>query len=83
MKTRPISFEQAKAQFVHRYTVAHVPAWARKRCENGKFYAPQFRTDKEWYDNTEFYGEGVTATKTHCHTSGQTWPLGQWLNKPF
>ena len=93
MAQRPISFEQAKAQFVHRFTMEHVPAWTQKPVaftaspdspDNGpRYYAPQFRTDKEWYDSTAFPGEGEMASRTHCYTSGQTWPLGQWLPEPF
>lgn len=79
---RTISLEQAKALFPHRYTMEHVPAWAKLPHE-GKFYAPQFRTDKEWYDNTKFRGESEFADNISCHTSNQTWPLGQWLDKPF
>ncbi len=85
---RKLSFERAKAQYVHRYTMEHVPAWAKERpCDHGgtetRYYAPQFRTDREWYDNTLFHGESELADKHHCYTSGQTWPLGQWLDKPF
>jgi hypothetical protein len=85
MKTttkRRLSFERAKAQYVHRYTMEHVPAWARTPC-NGMFYAPQYRSDKEWYDSTVFPGEGPEAGKDHCYSSGQTWPLGQWLTAPY
>jgi hypothetical protein len=80
--TRAVSFEQACSRYVHRYTVEHIPAWSREPC-NGKYYAPQFRSDREWYENTKFYGENEVATKKHCYTSGQTWPLGQWLDQPF
>lgn len=80
--TRPLTFEQAKAQYVHRYTAEHVPAWARTP-HNGRYYAPQFRNDREWYDNTLFYGESELATRKYCYTSGQTWPLGQWLDAPY
>jgi acetoacetate decarboxylase len=84
--SRPISFEQAKARYVHRFTMEHVPAWARSFCtfkDGRKYYAPQFRTDREWYDATLFYGESELATKKSCYTSGQTWPLGQWLAAPY
>lgn len=79
-----ITIEQAKAQYVHRYTMEHVPTWARLPADNGKFYAPQFRTDREWYENTTFHGEpGHLGDKKHCYTSHQSWPLGQWLDKPY
>jgi hypothetical protein len=84
-KTRAISLAQARAQFVHRYTMEHIPAWARKPCEgNGKYYAPQYASDAEWYENTTFPGEGdIHGNAGHCESSGQTWPLGQWLDTPY
>jgi hypothetical protein len=80
---RPISFEQAKAQYTHRFTMEHVPVWAILRAPNGKYYAPQYRSDKEWYDNTLFAGESELATKEACYTANQSWPLGQWLDQPY
>lgn len=82
--SRPLTFEQACARYVHRYTTQHVPAWARQPAPNGKFYAPQFRSDREWYEHTRFYGEeGHIGRRTDCFTTGQTWPLGQWLDRPY
>lgn len=81
---RKLSFEAAKAQYVHRYTMEFVPAWARKPADNSRYYAPQFNSDREWYDNTRFYGEdGFIGVRGHCYTTGQTWPLGQWLDAPY
>lgn len=82
---RAISFDNAKRQYTQRYTMEHAPAWTRKPCEgNGLFYAPQFRSDAEWYENTVFPGEqGKPRKDDHCYTTGQTWPLGQWLDKPY
>jgi|SRR5580700_298042 hypothetical protein len=81
---RKVSFEQACARFVHRYTMDHVPQWARRVRENGSFYAPQFASDREWYERTIFPGEpGVHGNSSHCYTSGQTWPLGQSLARPY
>jgi hypothetical protein len=81
---RVISFVQAKARYVHRFTMDHRPQWAIERARNGKFYAPQFRSDREWYDNTLFPGEAhVHPRERHCFTTGQTWPLGVWLDQPF
>lgn len=83
-------FEEAKRKYVHRFTMEHVPAWALKDPGNpradGKpcFYAPQYRTDREWYDNTTFPGEaGHDGDECHCYASGQTWPLGKWLDRPY
>jgi hypothetical protein len=81
--TRP-AYQQAKARWVNRYTMEHVPSWARIADDNGKYYAPQFATDMEWYENTLFPGEaGHVGTAATCYTTGQTWPLGQWLDQPF
>jgi hypothetical protein len=81
--TRKLSFQAATSKYVHRYTAEHVPQWARTPAPNGKFYAPHFGSDREWYDNTLFHGESALASRKHCYTSGQTWPLGQWLDEPF
>lgn len=84
MKTRRLSFEEAKTLFAHRYTMEHVPEWARVKCqETGKYYAPQYATDREWYENTLFEGESELARRGYCHSSAQSWPLGKWLDKPF
>lgn len=80
---RPISFEHAKARYVHRYTMEHVPEWTQTPFGDGKFPAPQFRTDREWYDATKFHGEDPLADERHCYTSGQTWPLGKTLKEPY
>lgn len=80
-----MTFEDAKRQFVHRFTMEHKPAWARFPC-NHRFYAPQYRTDREWFDNTKFPGdEGYPygECETDCYSTGQTWPLGQWLDEEF
>lgn len=89
------SLAVACGQYVHRYTMEHVPDWATKphimkiagqEFPTAKFYAPQFRTDAEWYANTKFPGEAgwIGLPKdTNCYTTGQTWPLGHWLDAPF
>ena len=79
---RKISFEKACAQYVHRYTMEHIPAWSQVP-HNDAYYAPQYKSDREWYENTKFHGESEMADKNSCYSSGQTWPLGQWLDKPF
>jgi hypothetical protein len=80
---RAISFERAKARFQHRYTIEHVPAWARQRAGNGKYYAPQYASDREWYEKTRFYGEDEMASKGRCYSSDESWPLGTWLDQPL
>jgi hypothetical protein len=65
------SFEDAKRQYVYRFTMEHVPKWAKEPCGNGLYYKPQFKSDREWYDNftmDEF---------SYCQiNSTPTWPLG-------
>ena len=82
------SFAQACARYIHRFTMEHVPAWAARRpCDDGGdatwYYAPQFLSDREWYDNTVFPSEpehsAISKRDTSCYTTGQTWPLGQHL----
>jgi hypothetical protein len=81
---RPITLQQARANYPYRYTMEHFPAWARKPCGNGKYYAPQYASDAEWYENTVFPGEGhLHGNCGNCESSGQTWPLGQWLDAPY
>ena len=83
--TRP-TLDDACRVYVNRYTMEHVPDWAKHRAPGGGYYAPQYRTDEEWYTNTKFPGEAgnpqVPGT-SDCYTTGQTWPLGKWLNEPY
>jgi hypothetical protein len=77
-----LSFKEACAQYVHRYTMEHVPNWASTPAPNGKYYAPQYKTDREWYANSEFPPDPV-CYGTDCYSSGQTWPLGKWLEAAY
>lgn len=77
-----LAFNLACAQYVHRFTMEHVPQWAKLPLR-GRYYAPQFRTDAEWYANTIFPPDPGCYNDTDCHTSGMTWPLGQWLSFPY
>lgn len=82
---RPLTFEAARRRYVHRYTLEHVPQWARTgvhRNEAGECgcYAPQYASDREWYESTLFPGEGgIHPRETHCQSGAPTWPLGTWL----
>lgn len=86
--SRP-TLAQAQARYPHRFTMDHVPDWARRRpCDHGgpsqRYYAPQFRSDAEWYENTVFHEEVAQAGLTFRDAiSKPTWPLGQWLDHPF
>lgn len=81
---RPLTLEQAKARYPHRFTMEHVPAWAADKRPDGNYYAPQYETDQEWYERTLFPGEGhVRITEDHCTSNNPTWPMGLWLAQPF
>jgi hypothetical protein len=81
---RPLSFDEARRRYPHRFTMQHVPAWARQPCGNGRFYAPQYRSDAEWYARTLFPGEGdVSGSSKYCQSGEPSWPLGQWLDAPY
>lgn len=83
MRTRP-TIEQATRVYVHRYTAEHMPAWARERRSDGTYYAPQYRSDREWYEHTVFPGEpGHFGGRNHCMSNNPTWPLGQALTAPY
>lgn len=89
MSDKRPTFEQACAKYVHRFTMEFVPRWANQRpIDSGgtdtRYHAPQYRTDREWYENTTFPGEPAHfGPKTHANSSGQTWPLGNWLMNPY
>lgn len=83
MRKRKITFEEAKNRYLQRFTMEHVPQWALFPVEPGIYYAPQYATDLEWYENTFFNGEHELASKEYCYTTKQTWPLGHWLDKPY
>jgi hypothetical protein len=82
-----MTFEEAKRIFIHRFTMGHMPKWAEKKSAwkksawkksaCGKFYAPHFRTDLEWFKNTIFVENRAAITK------GESWPMGRWLDKIY
>lgn len=85
--TRP-TFQDACDKYLHRFTMQHVPRWALVPSHAigkvNRYYAPQFRSDREWYEHTKFHGEeGHYGKRDECVTTGQTWPLGQWLDAPY
>jgi hypothetical protein len=80
---RAMTFEQACARYVNRFTCDHAPAWAAKPFRNGKFPAPHYRSDREWYDRTRFAGESGCFSSTHCANYDKTWPLGESLDAPY
>jgi hypothetical protein len=82
MKRERMTLTHAKGRYPHRFTLEHVPQWASEPASNGMFYAPQYRSDQEWYDNTLFPPHNPYHRK-HCHSENQSWPLGQWLIHPY
>lgn len=80
---RPVTLAQAQTQYPHRFTGEHVPQWALIPDDDGRFYAPQYRNDAEWYENTTFPGEGgLSPAMRECRSFHPTWPLGRWLTAP-
>jgi hypothetical protein len=85
-KTKRPTIEQAKREYVHRFTMEHVPAWAAKPMPNGTHYAPQYASDAEWYANTLFPGEEGNPHSPRlgaCYSTNPTWPLGHFLTEPY
>lgn len=81
---RIIDLRTAKLRYPYRFTMEHVPSWARVRQSDGTFPAPQFRTDQEWYDNTTFPGEsGLSKNAKYCEIRNQSWPLGKKLSEVY
>lgn len=84
---RVITFEQACRRYHQRFTMEHVPTWADKPVVQAdgsvKYPAPHYASDKEWYDNTEFMGEGTTAVTKYCRSMNRSYPLGKWLDEPY
>lgn len=77
---RPITLEQAKLNYIDRFTMEHIPQWAKTDTFGAGLYpAPQYRTDKEWYNNTLFHGESRLASPNACYSLNKTWPLGETL----
>lgn len=83
MKKRTLTLEQAKILFPHRLTGEHIPSWALAPLSNGEYYAPQYKDDKEWYENTFFPGEHELAVNGMCFSTNHTFPLGYYLKAPF
>ena len=90
----PALRREALAAFVHRYTAEHVPSWSRTPAPNGRHYAPQYRSDREWLDKTRFpitrSRQGIRlksgsnpSNTTYCESNDPSWPYGQWLDRPF
>jgi hypothetical protein len=72
------------AQFAHRYTKEHIPAWARQPRPDGSTYPVQFSSDQDWLEHSRF---AVTSTGKldgrvkYCE-SNPTWPDNPELRNP-
>ena len=81
---RPIPLDVAQALFPYRFTLEHVPHWANLERSDGTFYAPQYASDLEWYQNTVFPGEGhIFEDEDFCESRNPSWPLGKALTEPM
>ncbi len=78
---RSMGFEQAKQAFPLRFTMENIPHWAGVSV-NGLYHAPQYATDREWYDNTIFPGE-EGGDDRKAISQNQTYPLGRTMKTPF
>ena len=78
------SFKQAKRLYTDRFTMEHAPDWAAAPIGENYYYAPQYRTDREWFDNSVFPGEyGFPSGTTHYQSFNPSWPLGKRLEEPY
>jgi hypothetical protein len=85
---RSISFDHARSEYKNRFTCEHVPAWSSQSLreqggDSDLFCAPQYKTDKEWYDNTDFPGENGNDLRHCCVSRNQSWPMGKSLTAPY
>lgn len=79
---RKLTLSQACAAYPNRYTLDHIPAWARGQITPGQYYAPQFASDAEWYHKATFPGEpGLHGNCKHMISGVPSWPLGESLNQ--
>lgn len=69
----PLEKKIVLARFVHRFTVEHVPAWAK---EEGTNYRIQFSSDADWLEHTEFVvtKSGKLDRRAKQCFSCPTWP---------
>jgi hypothetical protein len=82
---RKLSFREACGIYNNRFTMEYIPLWSEIPREDKTYFAPQFETDREWYNNVKFFGEEgwKGEDKAYCYTIGETWPLGESLDKPY
>lgn len=64
-------------RFVHRFTEARRPAWARANLN----YLPQFKDDADWLANSQFHvtKTGELDRRYRYCMSSPTWPQGKGI----
>lgn len=80
---RPDQQRQVLAQYVHRFTGDHRPAWAGRPWKDGQPYPLQFANDREWLANTYFAitgGGELDGRARYCHST-PTWPSNPELRR--
>lgn len=78
--------QEVLRDFSNRFTCERVPNWALAPAPNGKYYAPQYRDDKEWLANTWFTvtDDGkLSQSVLVCESKDASWPKGLWLDRPY
>lgn len=84
-----LSFDDACRQFVHRFTMDFTPSWALRQRTDATYYAPQYASDREWYNAYLFPGDNcelglLSGRNKHCEQiTPCTWPLGTFLSEPY
>lgn len=80
---RPEVQQQALAQFVHRYTGDHRPAWTIDKRQDGTDYPLQFANDQDWLAHTLFAvnKDGTLNNREKYCESHPTWPNNPELRK--
>ena len=65
-----MTFAEATARYVHRFTMDHIPMWALEQRTDGSYYAPQFASDREWFEHTLFPPNHPLGKRvTDCYTT--------------
>lgn len=80
---RPLSIDEARRRFVKRFTLNHIPHWAKHKLPNGKYPGPRYESDQHWYATSEFIGFGATGVRKYIREGKPTYPVGRFLDAPF
>ena len=71
----------AQRLFPERYTMEHKPSWADTQRPDGRYPAPQHRSDASWFMHTGFSwaSNGRWYITMYMHE----YPLGESLAEPY